>query len=97
MKDSRHVPLSMLRKRLKIEEYEAETPYEDAVPRAKAVRILLKQHAGQPASALVVKGDKVRKGQKIADVKANELGAAIHSSIAGTVRAVSSTAIEIAS
>src|ERR1700687_3535755 len=96
MKDSRRVPLAMLRRRLKVEEYEAETPYDDTEARAKAVRVLLKQHAGQAATPLVSTGAKVRKGDKIADVQASELGAAIHASIDGTVRAVTATAIEIA-
>jgi Na+-translocating ferredoxin:NAD+ oxidoreductase RnfC subunit len=95
MKDSRRVPLAMLRRRLRVEEYEAETPYEEMEVRPKSVRILLKQHAGQPAAAAVKAGDKVKQGQKIADVKAGELGAAIHASIDGKVRAVTPTAIEI--
>jgi Na+-translocating ferredoxin:NAD+ oxidoreductase RnfC subunit len=95
MKDSRRVPLAMLRRRLKVEEYEAETPYEEMEVRPKSVRILLKQHAGQPAVASVKAGDKVKQGQKIADVKAGELGAAIHASMDGQVRAVTATAIEI--
>jgi len=60
------------------------------------VRILLKQHAGAPAAPLVKAGAQVKAGETIADVKANELGAAIHASIDGTVRAVTETAIEIA-
>jgi Na+-translocating ferredoxin:NAD+ oxidoreductase RnfC subunit len=96
MKDSRRVPLAMLRRRLKVEEYEAETPYDETEVQPKAVRILLKQHAGQAASPVVTAGASVRKGEKIADVRASELGAAIHASIDGTVRAVTSTAIEIA-
>jgi Na+-translocating ferredoxin:NAD+ oxidoreductase RnfC subunit len=96
MKDSRRVPLAMLRRRLKVEEYEAETPYDDTEVQPKAVRILLKQHAGQAAVPLVAAGASVRKGEKIADVQATELGAAIHASIDGTVRAVTTTAIEIA-
>ncbi len=96
MKDSRRVPLAMLRKRLKVEEYEAETPYEETELHPAAVKILLKQHAGQPAAPLVSAGDAVRRGQKIADVQEKELGAAIHASIDGTVRAVTNAAIEIA-
>ena len=96
MKDSRRVPLAMLRRRLKVEEYEAETPYDDREMRAASVRILLKQHEGQPATALASAGTRVRREQKIADVPASELGAAIHASIDGTVRAVTETAIEIA-
>jgi Na+-translocating ferredoxin:NAD+ oxidoreductase RnfC subunit len=96
MKDSRRVPLAMLRKRLKVEEYEADTPYDDTEARPKAVRILLKQHAGQAATPLVSVGAIVRRGDKIAGVRASEIGAAIHASIDGTVRAVTGTAIEIA-
>ncbi len=96
MKDSRRVPLAMLRKRLKVEEYEAETPYEDIRLEPASVRIALKQHAGQPATATVRKGDTVHKGDKIADVAAGELGAAIHSSIDGIIRSITGTAIEIA-
>src|SRR5258706_14646508 len=95
MKDSRRVPLAMLRRRLKVEEYEAETPYDETEVQPKAVRILLKQHAGQSASPLVAAGASVRKGEKIAGVQASELGAGIHASIDGTVRAVTTTAIEI--
>jgi len=96
MKDSRRVPLAMLRKRLKVEEYEAETPFEELDMRPSSVRILLKQHAGAPAAPLVKAGARVKAAETIAEVKANELGAAIHSSIDGTVRAVTETAIEIA-
>ncbi|MBI3696772.1 MAG: 4Fe-4S dicluster domain-containing protein [Acidobacteria bacterium] len=96
MKEFRRVPLAMLRRRLKVEEYESETPYDPGEMQPASVRILLKQHAGQTASPLVKAGDRVHREQKIADVGAGELGAAIHASIDGTVRAVNDTAIEIA-
>jgi Na+-translocating ferredoxin:NAD+ oxidoreductase RnfC subunit len=95
MKDSRRVPLSMLRKRLKVEQYEAETPFDAAEMRPASVRILLKQHAGRIVTPLVRAGETVQRGQRIGDVAAGELGAAIHTSIDGTVRAVTETAIEI--
>jgi Na+-translocating ferredoxin:NAD+ oxidoreductase RnfC subunit len=95
MKDSRRVPLAMLRKRLKVEQYEAETPFDDRDLPVKSVRILLKQHAGTAAHALVSTGDRVTAGQKIADVRNDELGAAIHASISGSVVAVTPSAIEI--
>ena len=96
MKEFRRVPFAMLRRRLKVEEYESETPYEPGEMQPASVRILLKQHAGQSASPVVRAGDRVRRGQRIADVGAGELGAAIHASIDGAVRAVTDTAIEIA-
>jgi len=95
MKDSRRVPLSMLRKRLKVEDYEADTPYDDVGLKPRRVRILLKQHAGQPAAALVRPGDRVTAGQRMGDVEANQLGAAIHASIDGAVTSVTDAAIEI--
>jgi Na+-translocating ferredoxin:NAD+ oxidoreductase RnfC subunit len=96
MKDSRRVPQSLLRKRLKVQDYEAENPYDSKSIDPRRVRILLKQHAGVPASAIVSAGDRVKAGQMIADLAPKDLGAPIHSSIEGTVRAISETAIEIA-
>jgi Na+-translocating ferredoxin:NAD+ oxidoreductase RnfC subunit len=96
MKEFRRVPLSMLRRRLKVEEYEAETPYDAAEPQPAAVRILLKQHAGVPAVPVVAAGDRVRKGQKIADLEVKALGCPVHSSIDGTVTHVGDAAIHIA-
>ena len=93
--DSYSDTLAMLRRRLKIEEYEAETPYESGEMQPASVRVLLKQHAGTAASAIVRAGDRVRRGQKIGEVGASELGAAVHASIDGTVRAVTTSAIEI--
>jgi Na+-translocating ferredoxin:NAD+ oxidoreductase RnfC subunit len=97
MKESRRVPQSMLRKRLKVEQYEAENPYDSAEMHPAAVRILLKQHAGVAAQPTVRAGDRVKAGQKIADMGPQDLGAPVHSSIDGVVRAVTETAIEIAS
>jgi Na+-translocating ferredoxin:NAD+ oxidoreductase RnfC subunit len=95
MKEYRRVPLSMLRKRLKVEEYEAETPFEERDYRPAAVRIKLRQHAGAPAKPAIGEGATVTKGQPIGRVDANELGAAIHASIDGRVRRVTGEFIEI--
>ena len=95
MKDSRRVPLHMLRKRLKVEEYETPTPYDGAELHPAAVRILLKQHAGAPAQPTVAVGTKVSAGQLIADIGPNQLGCAIHASIGGKVTAVDDAAITI--
>jgi len=96
MKDSRRVPLGMLRRRLKVEEYETETPYDAVELHPAAVRIALKQHAGVPAKPLVREADRVHHGQMIADVGDGELGCAVHASIEGRVSAVTATEIHIA-
>jgi Na+-translocating ferredoxin:NAD+ oxidoreductase RnfC subunit len=95
MKEYRRVPLSQLRKRLQVEDYEGETPYQDLDCRPASVRIKLRQHAGQTAEATVKAGAKVGKGQVIGKVEDSKLGATIHSSIDGKVRAVTADSIEI--
>ena len=84
-----------MRKRLKVEEYDVETPFSDARPRPASVRIKLKQHAGKPAAPVVKAGAKVAKGQVIAKVDEPDLGAYIHASIDGKVRNITAEWIEI--
>lgn len=96
MKEYRRVPLAQLRRRLQVEEYEKETPYMEVDCRPSSVRIKLKQHAGQPAVAVVKPGDKVKPGQLVGRVEDGKLGANVHSSIAGKVRAVTEEWVEIA-
>ena len=86
MKEYRRVPLSMLRKRLKVEEYEAATPFEAGEWRPAAVRIKLRQHAGAPAKPTVKEGSRVYAGQAVGRVAEGELGATVHASIDGLVR-----------
>jgi Na+-translocating ferredoxin:NAD+ oxidoreductase RnfC subunit len=95
MKEYRRVPLAQLRKRLQVEDYERETPYQDVDFRPASVRIKLRQHAGQTASATVQAGANVGKGQAIGKVEDSKLGATIHSSIDGKVRAVTPDYVEI--
>lgn len=95
IKDGRRVPLSMLRKRLRVEEYEGEAPFDDRDFAPKSVRILLSQHMGKPAQALMQQGELVEKGVLIASVGSSELGANIHASVSGRVETVSDSLIEI--
>src|SRR5262249_4679346 len=95
MKEYRRVPLTQLRRRLQVEEYEKETPFEDVKFRPAAVGIRTRKHAGQPAAPIVQEGRKVKKGQVIGRVEDGKLGAQVHASIDGKVRSVSPEAIEI--
>lgn len=52
------------------------------------VYIELKQHVGKPADATVNVGDKVSRGQLVAATAYEDLGTCMHSSIDGTVKAV---------
>lgn len=95
MKEGRRVPLAMLRKRLKVEDYERPAPYADVKLRPEAVRLKLKQHAGVEARPVVRSGDKVKAGDAVATLDEKELGAPVHASISGTVRTVTESYIEI--
>jgi Na+-translocating ferredoxin:NAD+ oxidoreductase RnfC subunit len=95
MKEFRRVPLSQLRKRLKVEEYETHTPFDPADFHPASVRIKLSQHVGKPASAVVAPGDKVIEGQLVARVDPKDMGVNIHASIGGTVTALTDKYVEI--
>jgi len=95
MKEFRRIPLSMLRQRLQVEDYECETPFGAIEPAPSRVHIKLKQHAGHPASPIVREGAKVRAGQAIARAGEKDLGATVHSSIDGKVKQITKEAIEI--
>jgi len=95
MKEGRRVPLSMLRKRLKIEEYEREAPYAEVSLQPRSVRLLLKQHTGVPAWPTVRAGQRVKLGAPVADVGDKELGVHLHASIEGTVKTISERFVEI--
>ncbi|MBS1825688.1 MAG: SLBB domain-containing protein [Acidobacteria bacterium] len=95
MKEYRRIPLSMLRQRLKVDDYEQETPFAAAIPEPAQVRVKLKQHTGVPATPVVQKGERVAAGQALARMGEKQLGATIHSSIEGTVKDITKDAIEI--
>jgi Na+-translocating ferredoxin:NAD+ oxidoreductase RnfC subunit len=95
MKEYRRVPLASLRRRLKIDEYETDAPFEDLEIHPALVRIKMRQHAGQPAAAVVRAGEKVTQGQTIGRVEEGKLGARVHASISGRVRAVTAECVEI--
>jgi Na+-translocating ferredoxin:NAD+ oxidoreductase RnfC subunit len=95
IKEERRVPLKQLRKRLNVEEYEAETPYNKEGPQPNAVKILLQQHVGAPAKATVKIGESVNVGDVIGKPEEGKLGSVIHSSISGKVTHVSEEFIRI--
>ncbi len=97
MKEYRRVPLAQLRKRLQIAGYERETPFADVPFRPAMVQIRLRQHAGESAVATVQAGQRVKKGDTVGRVDDAQLGAAVHASIDGAVRQVTTEFVEIAS
>lgn len=86
-REYRKVPMERLMARLDLTKYDREAPLDDDVVDMKRVKIMLSQHIGAPASAVVKSGDKVEMGQVIAE-SGKGLSVAIHASISGTVTEV---------
>ena len=86
-REYRKVPMERLMARLDLTKYNKEAPLDNEVVDMKKVRILLSQHIGAPATAVVKVGDKVERGQMIAE-PSKGLSVAIHASISGTVTEV---------
>ena len=97
MKDARRIPVSQLRRRLKLDEYESEAPYDPTQVVPETVWVKLDQHVGKPATAVVNPGDGVEKGDTIGRVAESDLGVDIHASITGVVEEVTATHVRIRS
>ena len=95
MKEYRRVPLQQLRRRLRVEEYEGETPFEKLEHHPATTRILMRQHAGQPAVPAVQEGKKIKKGQVVGRIEPGKLGVNIHASMDGKIRTVTPEYVEI--
>ena len=93
-REFRKVPMERLMARLDLTKYDKEAPLKDEVADIKKVKILLSQHIGAPATAVVSVGDKVVRGQVIAE-QGNGLSVAIHASISGTITDVNAKYIVI--
>ncbi len=83
MAEFRRVPMRRLIARLGLGEFRNEGPLVDHAFAPRKVKILLKQHAGASAVAVVKTGDRVRTGDLLAAPPAGKLGARVHASIDG--------------
>ncbi len=85
--ESRRVPLPQLVRRLALTAYDAPAPLAERAPVPRRVQLPLKQHIGAAAEPVVRVGDQVAAGQLVAEIPAGQLGARLHASISGVVRA----------
>ena len=86
-REYRKVPMERLMARLDLTKYNKEAPLDESVVPVSKVKIMLSQHIGAPAAAIVKQGYKVTKGQMIAE-PAKGLSVGIHASIDGVVSEV---------
>jgi Na+-translocating ferredoxin:NAD+ oxidoreductase RnfC subunit len=84
----RRAPLSRLIVKLGLHGYDNHGDLLQKTAETGKVVLPLKQHIGAAATPCVRVGDKVRKGEKVADVPSDQLGVPIHASISGHVRAI---------
>ena len=80
---------------MNVQDYDVHTPFNKNNLETSSVKILLKQHLGEPAVSKVKIGEKVSKGSLIAEAKSGKLSANIHSSINGIVSQVTNDYIRI--
>lgn len=84
VRPGRLVPHSRIVERTGLAPYERDLDYAGGL-KPDRVSIPLSQHVGVPARPTVSVGDNVRRGQPIATVESDQVGARIHASIPGVV------------
>ena len=89
------MPTSRLITRLGIAPYNKKAPLDETETHPPTVVLNLRQHIGAPALPVVQVGDTVQRGQLLAEIPTDALGARIHASISGRVSAVSAQAITL--
>ena len=94
-REYRKVPEERLMARLALTRYDKEAPMDESLMPVSKVKVLLSQHIGAPAQAIVKAGDEVTRGQMIA-APANGLSVGIHATIDGRVTEVTDRHIIIA-
>lgn len=93
-REYRRVPEKRLEARLALTKYETKASLDNEVRPVKKVKELFSQHIGAPAVCSVKKGDRVTRGQVIAEA-AQGLSVPVHASICGVVTAVTDKYVEI--
>jgi Na+-translocating ferredoxin:NAD+ oxidoreductase RnfC subunit len=90
------VPVKRLIARMNLAAFDKPAPISLRTVTPKQVQLMLRQHVGKPSEPVVKAGDTVQKGQLIARIPDNALGAALHASINGRVTEVNGQMIVLA-
>lgn len=93
MREYRRVPSKRMLARLNLTAYDSPAPLSEELYKPEKVVLPLRQHIGAPAEARVQIGSRVERGDLIAVVPENALGANLHASISGTIEEVGSAIV----
>ena len=94
-RDYRKVPVNRLEKRLEIDKYDSSAPLSNFNIGVREVKLYLLQHVGVASVPTVNVGERVEKGQVVAEIPEGKTGAKVHSSISGTVSEITDCHIVI--
>ena len=92
---NRKIPVSRIKERLHIRQYDRKEIKTGLETNPKQVEILLKQHTGDTSIPVVREGDLVEEGSLIGEIPSGKLGARVHASIAGRVTLVNNERVII--
>ncbi|MCQ0601836.1 4Fe-4S dicluster domain-containing protein [Klebsiella pneumoniae] len=95
MAKHRLVPVKRLISKLGLDPWYQEAPLTAVEPEVACVTLPLRQHIGISAVPCVAPGERVTRGQLLADIPADALGAPVHASIDGQVSAITEQAITL--
>ena len=95
LRDGRLVPLAMLKLRLDLRRFDVPAPYRDLAPLPDTVTVAHRQHAGAAGRPRLRLGERVARGQLVADVADGEMGVPVHAPCGGRVASVDDTATVI--
>ncbi len=95
MAEHRLVPIGRLIAKLDIVAYNRKAPLDETAYQPARVVLPLRQHTGAASLPCVGVGDQVKRGQLIAEIAPNALGARLHASIDGRVDSIDAAAITL--
>lgn len=91
----RRIPMERLKARLGLSEYDAAAPLTDVELKPRRLKLPLLQHIGAPAKPEVAAGDRVKAGQRLADVDPQALSLPLFAPLDGRVADVTDAFILI--
>ena len=91
----RRIPMERLKARLGLSEYDVAAPLTDVELKPRRLKLPLLQHIGVPAKPEVAAGDRVKAGQRLADVDPQALSLPLFAPLDGRVADVTDAFILI--